>query len=156
MKAASCRRTPKEIAMPFKRWDPLQGLIALHQELFGQDSEFGMAETGGSAWSPAVDIYETCAAFVIKAEVPGIAPDKIKVQYRDRRLTISGERPPRKMEQSRKYHHVERNYGPFERVFSLPDNVACEAIEAQYHNGVIEVTIPKCEQADPKCIEVKG
>jgi HSP20 family protein len=140
--------------MPFKRWDPLQDLIALHQELFGEDSEFGQ-ETRASAWSPAVDIYETCGSFVINAEVPGIAPDTIKVQYRDRRLVISGERPPRKMEQSRQYHHVERTYGPFERVFSLPYNVACEAIEAQYQDGVIRITIPKCEP-DPKCIEVKG
>ena len=142
--------------MPFNKWDPLQDLISLHEQLFGQGSEFGMAESSGAAWSPAVDIYETRGSFVIKAEVPGIIPEKIKVQYRDRRLIISGERPARKMEQSRKYHHVERSYGPFERVFSLPHNVDCEAIEAQYQDGVIEVNIPKLEESNPKCIEVKG
>ncbi|HUT53892.1 MAG TPA: Hsp20/alpha crystallin family protein [bacterium] len=142
--------------MPYNKWDPLQDLISLHQELFGEGPEFGITESPGSAWSPAVDIYETSGSFVIKAEVPGINPDKIKVEYRDRHLVISGERPARKMEQSRKYHHVERTYGPFERVFSLPYNVDCEAIEAQYQDGVIEVTIPKSEENSRKCIEVKG
>lgn len=140
--------------MPGKRWDPLQDLLMLHQELFGEGPELSLEAP--AAWAPAVDVYETDNAFVLKAEVPGVDPDKIKVEYRQRRLIVSGERPARKKEASRQYHHVERSHGPFARVFTLPPAVECNEIEAQYQNGVIEVIIPKRAEATAKSINIKG
>ena len=142
--------------MPSKRWDPLQDLIGLHQEMFGNGSGLGMAESSGAAWSPDIDVYETDQAFVLKAELPGLDPDQIKVEYRNHRLILSGERPAVKPDQMRRYHHVERAYGPFERIFALPYNVQGEAIEAHYQDGVIEVIVPKKPEPGTRNIDIKG
>lgn len=143
--------------MPFKRWDPFQDLISLHQELFGEEGpRLAMMETARAAWSPAVDIYETDLSYVIKAEIPGVGADKVKIEYRDQRLIISGVRPSRKKDVVQRYHHMERSYGPFQRTFLLPHNVCCEDIEANYMNGIIEITLPKRPEPAVKNIEING
>jgi HSP20 family protein len=142
--------------MPYRRWDPFQDLISLHQELFGEGGQLGLQEAGRSAWTPSVDVYETDGTFVIKAEVPGVAPDKIKVEYRDRKLFITGQRPAQDRESVERYHHVERSYGPFERVFDISPDICCDEIEANYQDGIIEIIVPKKPEARPKNIEVKG
>lgn len=142
--------------MPYRRWDPFQDLISLHQELFNESSQMGLAERSDSAWTPAVDIYETPESYVIKAELPGIDPDLIKLEYRDQKLILSGQRPPRSKDHTRKFHQLERSYGPFTRAFMLPDCICCQQIDARYEEGILEVVLPKEPKKGPKTIIVNA
>ena len=141
--------------MPYRKWDPFQDLISLHQELFGEGGQPG-GEQGRSAWMPAVDVFETEESFVIKAEVPGVSPEEIKVEYKDRKLFLTGERPAHDKQSIERYHHVERSDGPFERVFAITQEVCGDEIEANYQDGIIEIIVPKKPEARPKKVEVKG
>jgi len=142
--------------MPFRKWDPLQDLFLLHQDLFGEASDPATAEPNRTAWSPAVDIYETPEGFMLRIEVPGIEPNKIKLEFRELKIIISGERPAPVQEGNRKYHHVECVYGSFERIIALPPYVCCQDITAHYKDGVLEIFIPKTSLPGPKTIAVQG
>lgn len=142
--------------MPIRRWDPLHDLISLHQDFFGERARLGMSEKGMAAWAPPVDIFETAESFVLKVEVPGIDPDKIKVEFKQSSIIISGERPPGNRDQARRYHQVERLYGPFERAVSMPPYICCAEIRAHYKDGVLEIIVPKEAEKGPKTIQVRG
>ncbi len=115
----------------------------------------GMSQKDGSVWVPPVDIYETGEAYVIKAELPGIDPDNIKLEYRDNKLHLIGEKGNSKKGEV-KHHQVERIYGPFKRTFILPEFISCDNIQASYRDGVLEVTVPKSTHDGNKCITVKA
>jgi HSP20 family protein len=108
----------------------------------------------GGAWAPAVDIYETDQAIVLKADLPDINAKDVDIRVEDNMLYLKGER---KMEQETKeenYHRVERSYGSFSRSFVLPRTVSSEKISADYQNGVLKITMPKREESKPKQIRV--
>ena len=105
-------------------------------------------------WSPVVDVKETDGEFVIQADLPGIGKDDVKVDFSDGVLTIEGERKSEETTEEDNYVHVERRYGSFARSFSIPKNVDAENIKATYSNGVLELTLPKKEEAKPKQISV--
>lgn len=128
--------------MPFLKWNPFEDLITLHHELFGEGSGLGVAPESSSAWTPPVDIYETEDAFILRAELPGINPEHLRVEHTTRELTLSGEKPSHK-ESTRTYYWLERYSGPFRRTFILPEHVCCEEIEASYEDGVLEIIVPK-------------
>jgi len=128
--------------MPFRRWDPFFDLLTLHQELFGETTDTSLGDKSGGGWSPPVDIYETPHAFVIKLELAGVDPDKVKIEYRNRRLHVSGERLSHK-DTSRKYHQMEMPSGPFEKTFAIPEKVDEEKMDAQYEDGLLEIMVPK-------------
>ncbi|MBN1959194.1 MAG: Hsp20/alpha crystallin family protein [Desulfuromonadales bacterium] len=111
--------------------------------------------TKGADWAPRVDISETDAEFCIKADVPGIKREDVKINIEDHILTISGENKREKEEKGEKFHRVERYYGSFQRSFTLPENVDEEKIDAGFKDGLLTLTIPKTEAAKPKSIEVK-
>ncbi len=140
--------------MPYRRWDPFQDLIALHQAMFGEGPGMGLSPKDGTVWVPPVDIYETSKAYVIKAELPGIDPDKIKLEYRDNKLHLIGEKGNSRKGDV-KHHQVERIYGPFKRTFLLPEFVSCNEIEASYEKGVLQVVVPKSPHEANQCITVK-
>ncbi|PLY06823.1 MAG: heat-shock protein [Desulfuromonas sp.] len=106
-------------------------------------------------WAPRVDISETDEKFIVKAEVPGIQREDIKINIEDHVLTIQGENKQEKEEKGEQFHRVERYYGSFSRSFSLPENVAEEKIEANFKDGLLTLKIPKTEASRPKAIEVK-
>jgi HSP20 family protein len=108
-----------------------------------------------AAWSPLVDIAEDDNEYLIKAELPGIEKDQVKVSVEDGLLVISGERNSEKEEKNRKYHRVERSYGSFIRSFSLPDDADGTKVKAEFKNGILKVHLPKDETAKPKSIEIK-
>ena len=141
--------------MPFRRWDPFQDLISIHQELFGEEPGLGLTDSKKSAWTPAVDVYETPESYMIKAELPGMEPDQIKLEYKEKKLVLAGERPPHPRDQARRFHQLERSYGPFRRTFLLPDFICCEDIDAKFEQGVLEITLPKKPQEKPKTITVR-
>lgn len=106
-------------------------------------------------WAPLVDISEDDKEYLIKAELPEVLKDDVKVTVESGTLTISGERKAEKEEKGRHFHRVERHYGRFERSFAVPDNADAENVKAEFKDGVLRVHLPKNEKARPKQIEVK-
>jgi HSP20 family protein len=109
-----------------------------------------------SDWVPAVDIKEEKDGFVIVADIPGVDPKDIEVNMENGMLTIKGEKEAEKKEEREGYKRVERSYGSFYRRFSLPDTADAEKIAAKSNNGVLEVTIGKQEQVQPRKISVNS
>jgi HSP20 family protein len=106
-------------------------------------------------WTPLVDISETTAEYVIKAEIPEVKKEDVKVTLEHGVLTVQGIRRQEPEEKGRKYHRVERFYGTFVRSFSLPDLVDDTKVQAVFKEGILILHLPKSEKAKPKAIEVK-
>jgi HSP20 family protein len=106
-------------------------------------------------WSPLVDISEDDQEYLIKAELPEVKKEDVKVTAETGTLTIMGERKFEKEEKSRKYHRVERAYGAFGRSFSLPDNANPAKVSAEFKDGMLTVHLLKDQKAKPLQVEVK-
>jgi HSP20 family protein len=123
----------------------------MFNELLGR----GRQESNLTSWAPAVDIYENEQELTVKADLPDVKPEDLDIGVENNILTIRGERKfEKKKVDERNYLRVERSYGSFTRSFSLANTVNTEAIKADYHNGVLTLTIPKREEAKPKQIKV--
>ena len=114
-----------------------------------------LAEPNGRPWVPAVDILETENELIFKADVPDMEMKDIDVRMENGTLTIRGERKFESKKTDGGWHRLERSYGTFERVFTLPDTVDVEGVKADYKNGVLTVTLPKKEIAKPRQIKVE-
>jgi HSP20 family protein len=108
----------------------------------------------GTAWSPAVDILETDSDLILRADLPGIDPKDVDVQFENGTLTLRGERKFESDAKEDNFRRVERVYGSFVRSFALPRTLDAEKVEAHYRNGVLEVKLPKRPEAKPKQIKV--
>ncbi len=136
---------------PFRNASTFQDHInRLFNEAFDRSSD----EANLTPWAPAVDIYETEQALVVKADLPDIKPEELDIRVENNILTIRGERKFEKKVDENNYLRVERSYGSFSRSFSLANTVNTEAIKADYKNGVLTLSIPKREEAKPKQIKV--
>jgi HSP20 family protein len=122
--------------------------------LFNEGFERTGEESSLSAWSPAVDIYETEHELVVKADLPDVDPKDLDIRVENNLLTIRGERKFEKKVSEENYLRVERSYGSFARSFTLANTVNPDAIKAEYQNGVLTLSIPKREEAKPKQIKV--
>ncbi len=140
------------------RWEPYRGLSTLHDQmnrLFEDTLYRGRSdESALTTWAPAVDIYETENALVVKADLPDVNEKDLDIQVENNILTIQGERKFERDVKEDNYLRVERAYGSFSRSFSLGNTVNTEAIKAEYKDGVLTLTIPKREEAKPKQIKV--
>jgi HSP20 family protein len=105
------------------------------------------------AWVPPVDVAETQDKILVRAEVPGIKQDEIQIEFENGLLTLRGERAIEKTE-GLTWHRVERTYGNFSRSFTLPRTVDPEKITASYRDGILEIEVPKREEAKPKQIRI--
>jgi len=105
-------------------------------------------------WMPLADIAEDEKEYLIKAELPELRKEDVKVTVENGVLTISGERKFEQEEKEKKYHRVERGYGTFVRSFTLPDDSDANRVKAEFKNGILIVHLPKSERAKPKQIEV--
>jgi len=139
------------------RWSQLKQLEALQHglgSLFtrseGQEEPMAVAE-----WAPLVDISEDDKEYLIKAEMPEVKREDVKVTAEAGTLTIAGERRFEKEEKGKKYHRVERSYGSFVRNFSLPDDASPAQVSAEYKDGVLTVHLAKTVKPKPQHIEVK-
>jgi HSP20 family protein len=113
------------------------------------------AEPNGRPWVPPVDIKETENELIVKADIPDVEMKDIDVHMENGALTIRGERKFEAKKDEGGWHRVERSYGAFERVFTLPDTVEAEGVKADYKNGTLTVTLPKKEIAKPRQIKVQ-
>jgi HSP20 family protein len=169
---AQCHARLKKVNMktlekwnPFRvshSWDPFRELEEMQKRwasLFdrqmllpdgGKEEQFSLTE-----WTPAVDIAEDDKEYTIKAELPGINKEDVKVTVENGVLSISGERKSEKEEKDKKYHRIERTYGSFVRTFTLPEGTAGDKMNAEFKDGVLKLHLPKDEKAKPKTVEVK-
>jgi HSP20 family protein len=111
---------------------------------------------GHSTWTPPADIYETDDALVFQADLPGVATDEVSIEVHNNTLILSGERKHDAAVTEDNYHRVERAYGPFQRSFMLPTMVDQEKVQASYHEGILELRLPKLESAKPRRIAIQS
>ena len=144
--------------MTIIRYEPWSVVNRLHQsldQLFGETLRTPEASGSRTAtWAPRVDIHEEKDRFVVLADVPGVDPKDIDITADNGVLTVRGERRSEKRETENGYERVERASGAFVRRFTLPEGANTESITAKQTNGVLEVTIPKQPQAQPRRIAV--
>lgn len=144
--------------MTLVRYEPWRLVNRLHQQLdnvFGDT--FGSPEASGTAnsdWLPAVDIHEEPERFIVRADVPGVDPKDIDITAENGVLTVRGERKSEKRESGKSYERVERVIGSFVRRFTLPETANTEQIKARQTNGVLEISIPKQPQVQPRRISI--
>jgi HSP20 family protein len=116
------------------------------------------AGNGGSQaarrWVPAMDLVETEADFVLRADLPGLGEEDVAIELEDNVLTLAGERKAEHEEKQEGYYRVERAFGRFSRSLTLPKGVDPESVTATFSNGVLEVRIPKPEERKPRKISI--
>ncbi len=115
----------------------------------------GEKENVDRSWVPAVDIFERGEETVVRAELPDVRKEDLDLKVENNVLTLRGEKRRDETVKQENYHRSERHYGSFTRSFKLPSTVDTSRIQARYENGVLEIVVPKAEEAKPKQIEVK-
>ncbi len=143
-------------------WHPVSGLaeefVTMQREIDRMFDRFrgGIADENGSgSFMPAVDIVEGANDYQIKAELPGVKKEDVKITVQNGVLTIRGEKSRESEKKGDNVRRVERSYGSFQRSFTLPTSVRSEKIEASYDNGILTLSLPKSEESKPKEIEVR-
>ena len=147
---------------PFTRWNPwkefedLQNRLTttLGREAMKRPTE-GKEPLKLAEWAPLVDITEDEKEFLVKAELPEVKKEDVKVTVENGTLTIEGERKFEKEEKNKKYHRIERAYGQFTRAFTLPETADPTRINAEFKDGMLTVHLTKTEKAQPKAVDVK-
>jgi HSP20 family protein len=145
------------------RWDPFQDLRSAQDEMAQMSPmlahALGLHTRQGSAtataWAPALDISERKDAYLVTVELPGLKPEDLDITMEDGLLTIQGERQLTQESSEQQFHRVERRYGAFRRSITLPAHVTAEGIQASFEDGVLQILVPKAEEAKPKRIQVR-
>jgi HSP20 family protein len=143
--------------MTVLRWDPFQDLLSLQDEMNRVFDRAAGQTTRGQAtrsWAPALDIAERKDAYLVTVELPGVNPDDIDVTLENNLLSIQGERRQAQDSADEQFHRVERAYGTFRRSVSLPSTVRADAIQASYEHGLLQLVVPKAEEAKPRKIAI--
>ena len=143
--------------MTIVRWEPLRELGSLQSEmnrLFNTVFDTPNGNGGLRRWVPAMDLVETEEEFVLRADLPGMSEEDVKIEIEDTVLSIAGERKTEHEERDQGFYRLERAFGTFQRSLTLPKGVNAEAVSASFDRGVLEVRIPKPEQSKPRRIEI--
>jgi len=145
--------------MDLARREPFEGLNRIQlriNDLF--DDTFGrsraLPSSANGVWFPPVDILESTDSYLIRAELPGMKKENFNLEVKDGTLTLSGERKFEESANGVEYHRVERISGKFVRSFYLPQTVMSDDIKATYRDGILEVHVPKAEEAKPTQIAI--
>jgi HSP20 family protein len=146
----------QEVAMNITRWEPfreMDDLLRRYSPFFGR----ALRREGGEMmeWTPVSDISETDKEFLIKAELPEVKKEDVKVTLQDGAITISGERKHEKKQKGENEIRVESFYGTFSRTFALPDNIDAKGIRAEAKDGVLRVHVPKLEGAKSTAAQIE-
>ena len=145
--------------MALVRWEPVRELNTIQGEinrLFNSffDTPVSAGEGAGRRWLPAMDLVEAGDHYVLRADLPGLGEDDVKIEVEDNVLTVSGERKAEHEQRGEGYHRLERSYGSFSRALTLPEGVDPESVHATFNRGVLEVRIPKPEQRKPRRVSI--
>lgn len=147
--------------MNIVRWDPFREFEDMSNRLarfFNQPSLRRTIDDDGAFfadWAPAVDVQETEKEYIVKADLPDVRKEDVKVGIENGVLTLEGERKQEKEENNKKFHRVERVYGKFVRRLALPMEIDAQKVAAEFKDGVLNVKMPKTESAKPRAIDVK-
>jgi HSP20 family protein len=150
--------------MTLVRWSPRTGtsreLVGIQDEVNRLFDSFFTSDAPRTGWEPAfrpaLDVEETSEAFVIRADVPGIAQKDVKVSLMGETLTIRGERKNEVANGNGNARRIERSYGVFARAITLDAPVRADKVKATYRDGVLEIHVPKADEARVREIEVQG
>jgi len=147
--------------MSLVRWEPFSGVDELFNRMlpatFGRWPRFTLPSNGGEKyeWAPSVNISETEKEFLIRAELPAVKKEDVKVTVDQGVVTIEGERRQEKEDKTEKYHRVESFHGTFARSFSLPESASADGIRCESKDGVLTVHIPKVKVEAPRAKQIK-
>jgi HSP20 family protein len=133
------------------RWEPFAELGELRGRL---DRMFEGLTEPGRGRMPAIDVERDNGNLIVRADVPGIKPEEVKIEVEDDILTVSGEHEERKEEKDKHFLRRERSYGSFSRSMALPGGVDAKKIKAKTHDGVVEVTIPLPKEAKKETVTI--
>ena len=139
------------------RWEPVEAMDLMFNRFAGL-FRFGRPELGTGEyfdWSPATDISETDNEYLIRAALPAVKKEDVKVTYENGVLTLSGERRQEEEQKDEKFHRVESYYGNFSRSFALPDVIDQDAIKAESKDGVLTIHVPKTQSEVKKLTTIK-
>ena len=143
--------------MSLVRWDPwreMEDFVDRYNRALGSGQESGQDVMKKGDWSPRVDIMETEDEFTIKAEIPEVKKEDVKVTVENGILMLHGERKQEKEEKGKTFHRIERHYGAFNRSFTLPETVDQDSIKANFKDGMLSIKLQKSKEAKPKAIDV--
>ena len=147
--------------MALMRWEPARELHAMQQEMnrlfstfFDTPAQTGAGNATARRWLAAMDLVETDDHFVLRADLPGMTEEDVKIELEENVLTISGERKAEHEARDEGYYRVERAFGAFSRSLTLPKGIDPEAVAASFDRGVLEVRIPKPEQRKPRRVQI--
>jgi HSP20 family protein len=142
------------------RWEPFREFAALQNEMSRLVNNWAGGEGAGNgesrSWVPSVDVWETDSDVVYAFDLPGIPEDKISVEVEEGALTVTGERERTEKTEGDRFYRYERRFGSFARTIGLPQGVKEDAIKADCRDGVLEIRVPKPEQAKPRRIQIGG
>lgn len=157
MSALTCWNPFKETSErnPFREVEEMHNRLSRFFGTTTPRTGDGREEMTVAAWAPLVDIIEDDKEYLIKAELPEVKKNEVKVRVENGVLCLTGERALEKEEKNKRYHRVERAYGSFTRSFSLPEDADAQQVNAEFKDGVLSVHVAKNKNARPKAIEVK-
>ena len=145
--------------MDLVRWEPFDGFTkmqsrinALFDEVFDRANGHSQAYSG--VWGPPVDILESRDSYLIRAELPGMKKEDISVEFKEGALTLSGDKKFEEPAEGVTYHRSERVSGKFARSFYLPQTIKQDGISASFRDGILEIHVPKADEAKPKQIAI--
>jgi HSP20 family protein len=146
--------------MSLVRWEPFSGVDEMFNRMlpasFGRWPRFTLPSNGERAeWLPSADVSETEKEFLIRAELPAVKKEDVKVTVDQGAITIEGERKQEKEDKTEKYHRIESFRGSFSRTFSLPENADTDGIRCESKDGVLIVHIPKVKVETAKAKQIK-
>lgn len=143
--------------MNLVKWNPFRELEDVSNRLnliFGKTPAAESDHLLLADWTPTVDISETDTAYLIKAEIPDVNKEGVKVTVQNGLLTLSGERHHEKEEKNKRFHRIERSYGRFMRSFHVPADVDANTVKAEFKDGMLNVTLPKSKKSESNAITV--
>lgn len=146
--------------MNLVKWDPFSELEEVSSRLnriFGRPAEREEIDREllkGADWTPPADISETESVYLIRADLPGVSKNDVKVSVQDGMLSIQGERRRNEEEKGRKFHRVECSYGSFARSFRMPADTDESSVKAEFKEGVLSITLSKSEKARHKAVSI--
>jgi HSP20 family protein len=145
--------------MAITRWRPFRDMVSIQDEMNKLFDDFfgrplARTEWTEGVWTPSVDVSEDKDNVIIKAEMPGMKKEDVKISVQNNVLILKGEKKQEKEEKEKNYHRIERSYGSFCRSFQLPTAVKTDKIKASYKDGVLNISLPKTEEVKPKEIPI--
>lgn len=146
--------------MALIRWLGEEGMLSRLERMRREMDRFSSSFGDGSVYRPGVyppiNVYDDSESFIVRAEVPGVDSKTVDVTVTGDTLTIRGERKRKELPEGASYHRRELNYGQFRRALTLPEQVDNTKVMASYQNGILEIRLPRAEQAKQRKIEIKS